>query len=82
MIYGFTKGSIFFDRNHRLQYNFSILFENNSYQHLEKLKTFSSIVFEILKKYYKVRRKFGKVYIDLKIFVQLTCYAYGLNHFD
>ena len=54
----------FFDRNHRLQYRFSIPFENDYIQHIENLKNFSSFVFEIFNKIFlgalgKVRWEFG-----------------------
>ena len=45
-----SKSSIIFDRNHRLRYNFSILFENAYFHQVENLRTYSLFVFEIFNK--------------------------------
>ena len=45
-----SKSSIVFDRNHRLRYNFSILFENDYFHNFENLKTISGYILKYLTK--------------------------------
>ena len=59
-----SKSSIIFDRNHRLRKNFSILFENGYFHHVENLKTYNRFVFEIFNKIL-----LGALGILLRIFV-------------
>ena len=45
-----TKSSIILDKNHRLQDNFSTLFQNGNFQHADNLNAFSCLVLEICNK--------------------------------